>query len=239
MKIAVASFLLFISFNAFCQENSERKLQVVGTAEASVQPDLGILSLRLAETRINMSTAVQALSEKTNYYVRMLTRLKYDEKDIKTTQFSVNKNRVYRNNKYVDSGYVAAQNVRLEFVYTKETLANLLTEFSESEKDVDFSFGFKLSETRKTKTHLKVLEDAVANAKNIATRLAGASGTTLGTITQINYGGWNRGPMGIDQLNQENRYNMARATSAENASSNFTPEDITFRDIVTIEWTIK
>ncbi|MBO9703124.1 MAG: SIMPL domain-containing protein, partial [Sporocytophaga sp.] len=143
MKTITAILLLLttltVSGQILGQQPEKPTLNVTGSARVIVKPDLGVLNISVSEIKPKMNDAIKALGEKSNHYNDLLKKLGFNEKDIKTTSFSVSQNRIYRNNEYTDSGYVAFQNIRLEFTYSQQILQKIVGEFSKSEKPINFS----------------------------------------------------------------------------------------------------
>lgn len=219
-------------------QNDKPTLYVSGSAQLYVKPDLGILNISVSEIKLKMSDAIKSLSEKSNYYNDLLKKMGYNEKDIKTTSFSVYKNKVYRNNEYVDSGFVASQIIRLEFVYNQQVLQKIITDFSKSDKPIDFSFDFTISDELKKKTQTQLIENAVNDANSKAQIIANASKMKIKSIKSIAYGN-----SGIDQhmnMSDPRQKMVAYASSSyESQSFNFTPNDIFFQDNVTMEFILE
>jgi len=240
MKKITAILLLFVSLTVFGQGQQPEKptLSVTGSARVSVKPDLGILNILVSEVKPKMTDAIKALGEKSNHYNELLKKMGFNEKDIKTTSFAVSKNRVYRDNAYIDSGYVASQTIRLEFIYNQQILQKIVGEFSKSEKPIDFSFDFELSEELKQKVQSQIIEIAVKDANEKAAIMTKASKLKLVSITTISYGTWGR-DSGMELIERRQKYASAMASSDEMQSFNFTPDDLIFRDTVTMEWIIE
>ncbi len=242
MKKLTLIFLAFVSLLSvgYSQntQNEKPTLYVSGSAQISVKPDLGILNISVSEIKMKMSDAIKSLSEKSNYYNDLLKKMGYNEKDIKTTSFSVYKNKVYRNNEYVDSGFVASQIIRLEFVYNQQVLQKIVNDFSKSDKPIDFSFDFTISEELKKKTQNQLIENGVNDANSKAQIIANASKMKIKSIKSIAYGN-----AGIDSninLADPRQKMVAYANSNyESQAFNFTPNDIIFQDNVTMEFILE
>ncbi|WP_203296804.1 SIMPL domain-containing protein [Luteirhabdus pelagi] len=239
MRKLITTCLILKCIIGFSQDNKEPILQVLGSAKVIIKPDLAVLNINASEIEETMALAVQELGDKSDFYTNLLKKLDFKQNDLKTTQFSVSKNRVYQNNRYVDSGYVASQKIRLEFKYKKETLKRILTELSNSQEEIDFSFDFKLSDELKSDVQDKILEYAVADSKKKAEKIASSADVKILRISKITYGGWGSGDGGMQQVERENRYPIAMASSADNTVFNFTPDDLLFRDTITVEWLIE
>jgi len=240
MKKITTILLLLISLTICGQGQQAEKptLNVTGSARVSVKPDLGILNILVSEVKPKMTDAIKSLGEKSNYYNDLLKKIGFNEKDIKTTSFTVSKNSVYRNDRYIDSGYVASQTIRLEFIYNKQILQIIVSEFSKSEKPIDFNFDFELSEELKQKVQAQIIEIAVKDANAKASIMTKASNIKLVSIKTMTYGSWGRGSE-MELIERRQKYSAAATSGDEIQSFNFTPDDLIFRDTVTMEWIIE
>jgi uncharacterized protein len=224
MKRLTTIFLLILSTTAFGQEKEKTTLNVTGVARVTVKPDLGVLNISVSEIKPKMGDAIKELGDKSNYYNELLKKMGFQENDIKTTNFAVSKNRIYKNNESIDSGYVASQNIRLEFIYEQKTLQKIVSEFSKSEKEIDFGFDFELSEQLKQKVQSQIIDFAVKDGYEKANGIAKASGLDSG----------------MELVEKRHTYAAAAMASGDDTKSfNFTPDDLIFRDSLTIIWIVK
>ncbi len=239
MKRLTTIFLLILSITALGQEKEKPTLNVTGVARVTVKPDLGVLNISVSEVKPKMGDAIKELGDKSNYYNELLKKMGFQEKDIRTTNFAVSKNRIYKNNESIDSGYVASQNIRLEFVYEQKTLQKIVSEFSKSEKAIDFGFDFELSEQLKQKVQSQIIEFAVKDGNEKANGIAKAAGLKLIKINDITYGSFGR-DSGMELVEKRHTYAAAGMSSGDDTQSfNFTPDDLIFRDSLTIIWIVK
>lgn len=241
MRRIAIFYLYVITLTIFGQDAKPTKptLSITGFASIRVKPDIGILKISVSEIRLNMSDAIKTLEEKSNYYNSLLIKLGFAEKDIKTTSFDVSTNSYYSNGRMVDSGYVASQNIKLEFVYTQQTLQKIVTAFSKSEKPIDFTFEFILSEEVKQKVQSNILEVAIKDATEKAAIISKASKVKLVNIKSISYGVVENtgGMVDLDRI-QSYTSSVGNYTPQIN-TFNFIPNDMTFRDAVLMEWVIE
>jgi uncharacterized protein YggE len=216
--------------------NEKPKLAVTGTALITVKPDLCVLNISVLEVKPTMGAAINALGEKSNHYNSLLKKLGLAESDIKTTGFSVFANKIYRDNNYIDSGYVATQTIRVAFTYSTQTMQKIVTEFAKSAKPIDFNFTFELSEKLRKATQQQALELCIKDATEKANIMANAAKVKLTGVKNMIYGafGSNVNPT----LELKAAYNDIEAGNVTPAF-NFTPSDIEFRDSVHVEWSIE
>lgn len=228
--------LLLISCQLLAQKKSN-KLQVTGKARVVVSPDVAILSISVSQIRQTMKESIDALANTTNQYSAKLKEIGFEEGEIKTTSFSVYKNQIRRGSEYIDSGYVASQQVKLEFVYTEKIIPQILDRFSESDLELNFSFRFKLSEELKQKVQKEIIADAIKDGQMKATAMADAANLTILELESITYGSWSNSS-GMERVTSESRYGASAAVGGSR-SFNFRPDDLVFNDTVTIYYIFK
>lgn len=238
MKKAVLLFAIALfSGVLFAQQNpNPSRISVSGTGEVIVKPDMGVIMIGINAKAMDFSGAIKSLDAKSSDLKKQISGLGIPEKDIKTTNFWVDVNRVYNPHTGVatDSGYVATQQLEIEFKNDPQTISKILTAFSKSKTDYTLGINFRLSDSLKEKVKNEVLKDAVGDAKAKATILAGAAGITLKKIHDIRYGEVN------NVIVPEYKMAMAYDSNAGNgAMSGFTPKEQTFTDTVTIIWEIE
>lgn len=239
MKIVFLSTLFLLStLSSFAQsENKSSTLQVVGNGKIYVKPDVGVLIIRVQYKQLNFSQAIVGLNDKTKELTKQIVAMGFKEEEIKTTDFQINENKVYARDRYIDSGYIASQNVQVEFKNQKEIITKILTIFSKSKTDFSVNFNFKLSDTLKTKAQDELIVMAIKDAKRKSKLIGTSAEVSLKKIKEISYGSPFSG--GVSELHDV-RVFKAMATEGPNENmSGFTPNDLLLEDSVSIVWEIE
>ncbi len=235
--IHVLFLLLSVTISAFAQTDiTPQTLQVLGYSKMSVVPDLGIMTISITNKDLVFSQAIVGLDSKTRDVSKQIIGLGFEEDDIKTTDFQIGENRVYRRQTYIDSGYVARQNIKLEFKYQKETITKILNTFSESRTDFALTFDFRLSDALRDKTQTALIKLAIKDAKEKADLIGKSSGVTLKKIRNVSYGTNYSG--GMKEVQAAAGYQMS-ARAGGDAVAGFTPSDLLMADNVLITWEIE
>lgn len=236
-RLTILFFLVTCTFTSFGQtEKTPPSIQVVGVSNKTVKPDNGVLIVEVTHKDMNISGATSGLNNKTKDVVRQITGVGFKEGDIKTTDYQVHVNRIYRRDSYIDSGYVARQNVRVEFKYSKETITKILTQFSKSSTNFEVRFEFKLSDELKKKIQNELITMAVNDAKSKSRTLSESADVKLKRIRDISYGaGYGGGLRESDMM----RYKTTMASAQAESIEGFTPNDIELNDSVVITWEIE
>lgn len=232
-------FLVLASGTVFGQAentNSSRPaVSVNGSSKVSIVPDMTELNIHLSSVKMNMADATKAIGDQTQQFLKVLKQLGFQESDVKTTGFSASKNRIYRQNGPVDSGYVVSQNLTVKFAYNQSTLQKIAARFSEAKDPVNFSIGFYLSDGLREKTEADLQSKAVADARKKATNLTTAAGVKMGGVKAIVYGIDNSG--GIYYKSDMRMF--ANAESSDGVNLSFAPQEMELQETVTVVWFIE
>lgn len=225
--------LFLVSGMAFGQtENTSKSVITVnGTAKTSVIPDMTALNIHLSVVKMNMADAAKAIGEQTQQFLKVLKQLGFQESDVKTTNFSASKNRIYRNNGPVDSGYVVSQNLTVKFAYNQVTLQKIAARFAEAKDPVNFSISFYLSDGLREKTEAELQAKAVADARKKAVNLSSAAGVKIGAVKSIMYGSGNTEP-----VYYKSEMRMFADSGADGADLRFAPQETELQESVTVVW---
>jgi uncharacterized protein len=230
-------FLVLASGTVFGQTENTSKptVTVNGTAKVSIVPDMTELNIRLSSVKMNMADATKAIGDQTQQFLKVLKQLGFQESDVKTTHYSASKNRIYRENGPIDSGYVVSQNLTVKFAYNQATLQKIAARFSEAKDPVDFNISFYLSDALRERTEAELQAKAVADARKKATNLSTAAGVKTGAVKSIIYGSENPGTM---YYKQEMRM-YANAELSDGADLRFAPQETELQESVTLVWFIE
>jgi len=225
-------FILFTSLALAQHPIPTPQLEVTGSAQLAIAPDTGVLHISLSHIEMQFGKAITGLEKKAADIRAQIQKIGFSKEDIMTDNFQVRKNTLYRNNRQVDSGYVATQRVHLEFKNTVSNLSKILTQFSESASEFDLNFSFKLSDPLKETVQDQLIQLAVEDSFKKAQLISTASGTSLQKVIRIQYGNsFNAG------MRAENDMMNLKVASA--MSEGFTPSDQLFSASILVVWGIE
>ncbi|HEX5169025.1 MAG TPA: SIMPL domain-containing protein [Cyclobacteriaceae bacterium] len=229
--------IILVNTNLFGQtEKNIPSIEVVGVSRKMVTPDVAILAIAISNKDMNFAQTSVGLNDKTKDVAKQIMSAGFRESDIKTTDYQIRVNRIYRKDSWIDSGYVASQNVRVEFKYSKDMVSKILTTFSKSKTAFDLQFDFKLSDDLKSKVSDDLIKMAVKDAKDKAKILSESAGVKLKQVIDINYNG-NSSP-DFRPYNEAVSYKARMSDQAEPLSG-FTPVEIQLNDSVVMKWEIE
>ena len=210
---------------------SKPTVTVNGAAKVSIIPDMTELDIHLSSVKMNMTDATKAIGDQTQQLMKVLKQLGFQEQEIKTTNFSASKNRFYRNNDWVDSGYVVSQNLTVRFIYNQATLQKIAARFSESKDPVDFNIWFYLSDGLRERTEADLQAKAVADAHKKAKNLSAAANVKMGSVKAIIYGNETPGPVYYKDMRM-----FATEGISDGANLSFAPQEMELQESVTMIW---
>ncbi len=214
------------------QQNSKPTITVNGTSKMFIVPDMTELNIHVSSLKMNMADATKAIGDQTQNYLKILKQLGFQESDVKTTHFSASKNRIYRENGPIDSGYVVSQDLTVKFAYNQTTLQKIVARFSEVKDPVDFNIGFYVSDALREKTEADLQAKAVGDAREKASNLSGAAGVKMTTVKAIVYGSDVSNPVYYKDMRMFANAEMA----VDGADLSFAPQEIELQESVTVVW---
>ncbi len=224
------------AFGQTDQQTSKSTVTVNGTSKISITPDMTELNIHVSSLKMNMADATKTIGDQTQKYLKILKDLGFKETDVKTTNFSASKNRIYRQNGPVDSGYVVSQNLTLKFGYNQSLLQKIVARFSESKDPVDFNIGFYISDLLREKTEAELQGKAVTDARKKATNLSTAAGVKITTVKAIIYGNESQG----GPVYYKSDMRMAMSTEmSDGVNLSFAPQEVELQETVTVVWFIE
>ncbi len=139
-KINTIVFCLFTTILLAQNQDQTKALEVIGSAKLAITPDLGILNINISNIDSLFSKSISGLNFKSDAINKQLIKIGFPKSAIRTHNFDVRKNIVYRDNKSIDSGYVATQQVQLEFKNDPNNIAKILNQFSKGGTEIDLEF---------------------------------------------------------------------------------------------------
>lgn len=154
------------------------------TGKVTVVPDIAKVSFGIDSQGQNLKQVQDSVNKKSKALTDALKKLGIEEKDIKTTNYSVNPEYDYSNSPYKINGYRVSTNYEVK-ITNFEMVNDALTVATESGANVIGNISFEVNEKTKEEYTQKAREEAVKLAKDKAEGLAKASGITLGKVINV------------------------------------------------------
>lgn len=165
-----------------------------GEGEATAIPDSATVSLGITTQATNVTDAQNKANQTADKIISNIKKLGVSEKDIKTTNYSVNPNysrgeiqpMMYpiRNGGNNITGYTVTQNLEVK-VKPIEKVNKVMDTATAAGANLVGGINFTFSNEMLEKLENQARKEAVANAKKKAQSLANASGLRLGKIVNV------------------------------------------------------
>lgn len=190
----LAIFLVFFLYTTFAgpipfsvqslQTTKTTLFSVTGTGEITAIPNTAYLTIGVTKTSSTVTDAQSQVNQVANKIITDLKEIGIEEKNIKTTNYSLNPNYDYRSNKQTITGYTATQNLQVKV--TPIDKANKAIDLATADgANITGGINFDLDDKTKKDTENKAREAAVKDAKEKAQSLAKTSGIRLGKIVNV------------------------------------------------------
>ena len=200
--------------------------QATGAGSASAAPDEVTISFGVTK---NASTVADAQSQTNTAIDNILENLKslgVSDKDLKTTNYSINPNYTFEGTQKI-SGYTVTQNIDLKIKDIKNTNKAIDTITANGGNLVgQVQFGF--DDKTKEKLEEQARKEAVGNAKQKAESLAKTAGIRLGKIINVTES--------QDNFPRPIPFESAKAGIQETPSTNITPGENSINITVTLTY---
>ncbi|NMM48205.1 SIMPL domain-containing protein [Marinigracilibium pacificum] len=231
-KIVV--LLLFLSTTLIGQ-TTESKIVVIGYGDIEATPDEVTVNFLIQSKNMSYSETVDELNKRVNTLVKDLNKSKFNDQDIKTTAFNIQRNIIYNRGTRIDSGFVGSQNLKVTIPFNQESLLILINTGTKSDSNPESSIFFSLSDQKRKELQNNLLEQAVNDGMSKAGVMAKAAGVSLGNILEIKYGvESNNIPMPNQMM-----LNARGAMESDTNTNQINPESINLKEKVFISIEIK
>lgn len=159
-------------------------MMVSDTGKVTVVPDIAKVTIGIEEQGQTLKQVQSAVNSKSKNLTDSLKKLGVEEKDIKTTNYSVNPEYDYQNTPLRINGYRVSSNYEIK-ITDFEKVNDALVIATQAGANVIGNISFEVNEETKTKLTQEAREKAVKLAKEKAEGLAKAAGITLGKIINV------------------------------------------------------
>ncbi len=200
IKFIIFIIILIFVLKLICGDNySDRSniqkdtIVVSGKGELTVKPDIATVSFSVMEENMDVSKASDAVNTKIGKIIETLKADSVDEKDIKTTDYSINPRYNYVNSTIypyngtqVLAGYDVTQSISIkirDLTKAGKVVSDLGT------LSVTNMSGLNFTEDKYDDLVLQARDQAITDARAQATKLANALGVRLVKIVGYSEGG--------------------------------------------------
>ena len=227
----IAFFAVNINKQATAGEDNNL-ISVTGTGDVYTTPDVGVVDISVVTEKVDISSAMQENTQKMNDIISFIKGEGVDEKDIKTTNFSINPIYQYdRNGKRSLVDYEISQNLNIkirDLTKVGDILSGATAKGANSVGDLSFT----VDNDDQIKENAKTL--AIADAKAKAKTLEKALGVKF--IKIVNYSESSYTPTPIYNYAMDQK---VMSTSAGGSSLTIETGQNKITSTVTITYSIK
>ncbi|MEA3322713.1 MAG: SIMPL domain-containing protein [Patescibacteria group bacterium] len=175
------AYLVFSDRDITVNNNSDidDTIAVDGSAETFVKPDTASVSFSVTKKAPTTDVAMDSVNQRMTDLVNQLKTVGVDEKDIKTTNYSVHPEYSYNDGKQVFEGYRVSQSITV-VIRDLDNVSDVLATVNSAGVDNVSQLTFYVDETDEINEKLR--EEAIDDAKENAKKLASDLGVTLNEI---------------------------------------------------------
>lgn len=164
------------------EEEFKRTVSVTGEVTKKIQPDLAVLSVAVKTEADNAARAANWNAELTDEVIKALIKAGVKDEDISTQNYSLQENRRWVEKEYVVDGYVVTNTIT--FTTTSlDDIGKMIDAAVNAGANVIYSPTFTVKDQQALK--LKLLEEAMQNAKTKAATLVNSVDASLGPVITI------------------------------------------------------
>src|SRR5688572_14498864 len=170
-----------ISYPITITNKAASELSVVGEGQVDVVPDTASVSVGITANGATVAAVQQSINEVNNKVVAGIEALGINKKDIATSNYSVNPSYDYTNGQ-TPTGYTGSATLTIKVKDTSK-LPQVVTAATTAGANQIYGTNYSIENPDKYREEAR--NEAIANAKSQAQKLAGQLGIKLGRITNI------------------------------------------------------
>jgi len=188
-RIVFLLFIVCLHLSATGQViQKEPTITLIGQANKSVMPDKAVFNLRVSSLRKTETESFEAMTAVSNEVTKRLKAEGFTEKDIKLTDYSVQMQYDYSDEKPKLAGYISSQSFIVKFPLDKKRMMKVYSALaSDDMKELSVNFFTECSDSLKKKIQQELITAALKDARENAELIAKSSGNTVKGISDINY----------------------------------------------------
>lgn len=231
--------LLLTVFQLYAMAQGRPQLQVRGVGHLESPPDVAILNIELKTIQREFPEAVSAIESDYQQMAKHLETQGFSNDEIKTRDYGIRSNWVYRQERSYDSGFVGSHNLTVELANTRENLAKTIKSFSKSPVKARLYITFTVSDSLRETIKNAIIKKAIEDARQKANLIAEASGQQLGKIVKVTYGTSASGPQYFTEMYDIQATMQPAPDELDQEQATYTVKELSFEDEVMITYTLK
>lgn len=125
---------------------NNRTLRVRGSARISGAPDWVVISFNLNGQDYEYKKSMEKLISQTDSLRQELSSVGLEKENLKTSQFNIDTNFEWVNNRHIFKGYKATHSLRVEFPFENDYLEKVLRVLGLTESQASFNVSFEIKD---------------------------------------------------------------------------------------------
>lgn len=168
--------------------NSGEYIAVIGKATDFYIPDMVTFDFSINTTEKKQNDAVKKMNDQSEKVISIISRLGYDTKQVKLSNYELGEDIDYSGDKPKNNGYRASVSFELEIEYTEVNFNTLIDSISVYKiPDLSFTYSSSFSDKLQDKIKKELIARASDEAESIAKTLAKSRNVELGDVFSIEY----------------------------------------------------
>lgn len=182
---------LLISTSGFAADANPRMVSVSGECNHMVTPDRGSITLTTEFQNMDLAKATRDAADSYERVVAAIKKLKLENANIRTSEYNVNQVIEWEKDRQVNKGYRVRMGIWVSTSEINKIGEVIAIASREKVKDVN-SLQTYMSDERQMTEEISCLQEASANARTKAQKLANSLGASLGEVLSVNESGVSR-----------------------------------------------
>ena len=184
-RILLIVVLLVFTVELFSQVNKGSEITSEGYSKTRVKPDLASLNITIVKENLVEKTAIKELNEEIEKLQKALLKIGFTEKNIKISDFKISTDN-NSNNSNNKKEYSVINSLSINFSLDNKLIEAFYQEIqNEDIKDLSVDFETYLSEELEKSSRQKLVQIAIADAKNNAENIAKALSVKIVNVKQV------------------------------------------------------
>lgn len=182
MKRIIPILIFLVCTVQSFSQTSGSEITADGYSKTRVKPDLASLSITIEKQNLIEKTAIKELNEEIEKLQKALFKIGFTEKNIKISEYKISSNKNSDNKKE----YSVTNSLSINFSLDNKLIEAFYQEIqNENIKDLDVDFETYLSEELEKASRQKLVQIAIADAKNNADNIAKALNVKIINVKQV------------------------------------------------------
>jgi uncharacterized protein YggE len=182
-KLSVATLLMFFALNVFSQSKPSNEIVAEGGAKVKIRPDLVTFTLTIEKTDTIERVAISQLNETVEEITQSLASLGFKNESVTIVNYDIASSTDRDDHKKI---YTASNVLKINFQIDNKLINAFYTEIQQASiEDLDVSFETSISDSLEKATRLKLVQQAIEDAKVNATNISQTLGMRIGKVKQV------------------------------------------------------